>query len=166
MSDYEVSKSTQSTIFRDTLYFTCDLWLTKIDSKSILWLNIKESLICEYFSLLVQNLLRQIQNKRFFCFKVHPRIYSACLVLLSNLEKIKSLSLSLLESGESFKKFLFLLSNLEKWNPFHSSYHPRIYSACLVFQTQPAEQPALSWQRQSTPVPPLQMHLNNSTFSF
>ena len=118
MSDYEVSKSTQSTIFRDTLYFTCDLWLTKIDSKSILWLNIKESLICEYFSLLVQNLLRQIQNKRFFCFKVHPRMYSACLVLLSNLEKIKSLSLSLLESGESFKKFLFLLSNLEKWNPF------------------------------------------------
>merc|ERR1711947_16373 len=73
--------------------------------------------ICEYFSLLVQNLLKQIQNKRFFCFKVH------------------------------------------------SSYHPRIYSACLVFQTQPAEQPALSWQRQSTPVPPLQMHLNNSTFS-
>ena len=103
MSDYEVSKSTQSTIFRDTLYFTCDLWQTKIDSKSLLWLNIKESLICEYFSLLVQNLLRQIQNKRFFCFKVH------------------------------------------------SSYHPRIYSACLVFQTQPAEQPALSWQRQSTP---------------
>ena len=98
MSDYEVSKSTQSTIFRDTLYFTCDLWLTKIDSKSILWLNIKESLICEYFSLLVQNLLRQIQNKRFFCFKVHL------------------------------------------------SYHPRIYSACLVFQTQPAEQPALSWR--------------------
>ena len=152
MSDYEVSKNTQSTIFRDNLYFTCDLWLTKIDSKSILWLNIKESLICEYFSLLVQNLLRQIQNKRFFCFKVHPsyhpRIYSACLVfqtqpaeqpalswqrqihfslanlyfeflvLLSNLEKMKSLSLSLLESGESFKKFLFLLSNLEKWNPF------------------------------------------------
>ena len=36
------------------------------------------------------------------------------LVLLSNLEKMKSLSLSLLESGESFKKFLFLLSNLEK----------------------------------------------------
>ena len=92
-----MSKSTQSTIFRDTLCFTCDLWLTKIDSKSILWLNIKESLICEYFSLLVQNLLRQIQNKRFFCFKVH------------------------------------------------SSYHPRINSACLVFQTQPAEQLALSW---------------------
>ena len=69
MSDYEVSKSTQSTIFRDTLYFTCDLWLTKIDSKS----------------------------KRFFWFKVH------------------------------------------------SSYHPRINSACLVFQTQPAEQLALSW---------------------
>ena len=63
------SKSTQSTIFRDTLYFTCDLWLTKIDSKS----------------------------KRFFWFKVH------------------------------------------------SSYHPRINSACLVFQTQPAEQLALSW---------------------
>ena len=38
------------------------------------------------------------------------------LVLLSNLEKMKSLSL--LESGESFKKSLFLLSNLEKLNPF------------------------------------------------
>ena len=45
-------------------------------------------------------------------------LYFEFLVLLSNLEKIKSLSLSLLESGESFKKFLFLLSNLEKWNPF------------------------------------------------
>ena len=41
-------------------------------------------------------------------------LYFEFLVLLSNLEKIKSLSLSLLESGESFKKFLFLLSNLEK----------------------------------------------------
>ena len=41
-------------------------------------------------------------------------LYFEFLVLLSNLKKIKSLSLSLLESGESFKKFLFLLSNLEK----------------------------------------------------
>ena len=41
-------------------------------------------------------------------------LYFEFLVLLSNLEKMKSLSLSLLESGESFKKFLFLLSNLEK----------------------------------------------------
>ena len=45
-------------------------------------------------------------------------LYFEFLVLLSNLEKMKSLSLSLLESGESFKKILFLLSNLEKWNPF------------------------------------------------
>ena len=51
-------------------------------------------------------------------FSYLQNLYFEFLVLLSNLEKMKSLSLSLLESGESFKKFLFLLSNLEKWNPF------------------------------------------------
>ena len=31
------------------------------------------------------------------------------------------------------------------WFKVHLSYHPRINSACLVFQTQPVEQLALSW---------------------
>ena len=65
-----------------------------------------KSLLWEYFEKLPDGsgiFISYLQN-----------LYFEFLVLLSNLEKIKSLSLSLLESGESFKKFLFLLSNFEK----------------------------------------------------
>ena len=172
-----MSKSTQSTIFRDTLYFTCDLWLTKIDSKSkrFFWFKVHSSyhprinsaclvfqtqpaeqlalswcsgkahqchlcrctLITQHFHFSLANLILRLTHvfkifaeKYFQSIKIYrnlpdlkfisylQNLYFEFLVLLSNLEKMKSLSLYLLESGESFKKILFLLSNLEKWNPF------------------------------------------------
>ena len=95
------------------------------------------TLITQHFHFILANLILRLTHvfkifaeKYFQSIKIYrnlpdlkfisylQNLYFEFLVLLSNLEKIKSLSLSLLESGKSFKKFLFLLSNLEKWNPF------------------------------------------------